>query len=232
MNIVVMKLAHVLRAIVPLKGTKALLPTFLIDSFILGVVTPDLDSKPMLFVFHPTSYILRTIHMFVSSIPVGLIINPITLIHITIRVNQPALPVGFISSPISRVLCTVLPNLSAPSLTMASLFAPLSEVDGTIIQFHRPLIFKRILVFRFLIQIKIEDTESIFGRTGEVIRVIWHLFELLSFKITPSTIGHKSSSMTSVGHVRHGIDAEVIPFILPESSTNEEPSSHALQLEQ
>ena len=132
-DIIFAELADEHGLVCPLEGSRAMLLSVLIVSFVAGIVKPSFDSVPVLLVFGPLSRVLGTIKVDVDTPSMGLIVEPVPFEHVPVAMNQSAPAVGHVVLPVALVLGTVLPDLGAVALSQA-FRCPLTLVDCSVIK--------------------------------------------------------------------------------------------------
>jgi hypothetical protein len=84
MDVVVVKFTNVHGVIGPLEGSRAMLLSILIVTFIASTIRPGLHSEPVLLVFSPFTSILCSVHMNICSLSVSFVVKPLAFVNVSI----------------------------------------------------------------------------------------------------------------------------------------------------
>lgn len=132
MNIIIIELAHVGRAVSPAEVAEAMLLAVLKLTLELASVRPNLDSKAVLAIVDPGPRVLAPIIMLVCSLTVRLVIPPLAEVTVALRVDDPAEPMRAVVLPVAFELASILPDQNSLSFAVAVL-VPLALVDCPVI---------------------------------------------------------------------------------------------------
>jgi len=141
LDLVHFKMALVNRSIRKSELTRAVLFTFMVLSFVHGIVRPGLQTVTVLLIVTPRTLIPSTVCVGIDALSVSLVIHPVTFINVAIRVVQLSLSVGFSIAPLALISRPVEPLLLA--MTVSHAVHPLTvvnsatvELDGVLLDTH------------------------------------------------------------------------------------------------
>jgi hypothetical protein len=117
-DIIVVELTDIRRAIGPLKSSDTVLLAVFVIAFVASVIRPCLYPVPMLPVFFPVSNIFGSVNMLVSAFALSFVIIPFAFVYITVSVDKSALAVGLVALPIADILAAIFPDLRSFAFSM------------------------------------------------------------------------------------------------------------------
>lgn len=118
MNIIVLEVAHVARAIPPLKYAQAILLAVLEHPVEDCSVGPVLTAVPILLVLFPQTVVFQDRSSLECSETLGLVVYPRPVVHVAILVYQSTQTIGLIGLPLPLILAAIFPYLGPVTLAL------------------------------------------------------------------------------------------------------------------
>jgi len=136
MDVVVIELTNVGRAISPLKSAHSMLLTELVIAFVSGIIWPGFNSVAVLAILFPVTDVFGAVKMLISTSTLSFVIVPVALVYVTVSMDQSTFTVGLIVFPVADKLATIFPDLGSFSFSV-TILDPLAMVNGAIVKFIR-----------------------------------------------------------------------------------------------